>query len=47
MLTRAAFPILPFKNTTNPKATQMTSVQTIAVELATEVCFKDSNHAEK
>ena len=27
--------------------THITSVHTMAVELATEVCFKDSNHVVK
>ena len=37
----------PFKNRQKPSATQMTSVQTMVVELATEVCLRDSNHNAK
>ena len=37
----------PVKNKQNPNATQMTSVHTMDVELATDVCCKDSNHSTK
>ena len=37
-MARQAFPVsFPFKKKRQPKATQITSVQTIVVELATEV----------
>ena len=41
------FDNVPFSISQNPKATQITSVQTIVVELATVVCFNDSNHNTK
>ena len=47
MLRAAAPDIFPFMNRQYPSATHMTSVQTMAVELATEVWFNDSNHAVK
>ena len=47
MANMAFFDIFPFKNIPNPKATQITSVQTIDVELATDVCNSDSNHNTK
>ena len=37
----------PFRKTRQPRATQITSVQTMVVELATEVWFKDSNQMVK
>ena len=47
MLAAAIFGIRPPSTARNPTATQITSVHTIAVELATDVWFRDSNHAVK
>ena len=47
MLPAAGFETRPPNTRENPIATQITSVQTIAVELATEVLFSDSNHVVK
>ena len=48
VIARIAFLLnFPFKKRQKPIATQITSVQTIVVELATEVCFRDSNHNTK
>ena len=39
--------ILPFRKRENPRDTQITSVQTMVVELATEVWRRDSNQRVK
>ena len=43
----ALFEMTPLRKIQNPRLTQMTSVQTMEVELATLVCFSDSNHKAK
>ena len=47
IFTPAGTDIFPFMNRQYPSATHITSVHTMAVELATEVWFSDSNHAVK
>lgn len=47
MQATADFEIFPCRKNLYPRATQMTSVHTMVVELATEVMLRDSNQVTK